>query len=322
LGNELARAIHRRLPDEKDFLALCELAWFRKGWMPDDLRRRLGDDLVPRHRETVRAAIEQFLFNGFNEPTLGKQRPTVLELAPSPDNWRPVLRAWLRRAAQEGAVTDEVFLCYMLGRKRGRGELRLDRQMAHLLGTRLLHIVDTRTIVGFILAVTASFWLSSFVREELASAPRVSASAGAVRTPGFTDYLKEQPVAKRDSELIKQLSDPDKAIVAAAAHALGQLGDKQAAPELIKLLYDQDSAVRATVATALGQLGDKQVVPELVKLLHDQDPAVRATVATALGQLGDKQAAPELIKLLHDQDPAVRATAATALGQLGDKQKF
>src|SRR5215469_5628103 len=38
LGAELARVVHRKVPDEAEHMALARLPWFRSGWMPDELR--------------------------------------------------------------------------------------------------------------------------------------------------------------------------------------------------------------------------------------------------------------------------------------------
>src|SRR5215472_9727805 len=61
LGNELASAAGRDPPSDQELLAICWLPWFRKGWMPLELRLRLISHLDHRFREPVRRAIEQFL---------------------------------------------------------------------------------------------------------------------------------------------------------------------------------------------------------------------------------------------------------------------
>ena len=69
---------------------------------------------------------------------------------------------------------------------------------------------------------------------------------------------------------------------------------------------------RAAAAEALGQLGDKTTVPALQRLLGDNDPSVRASAAVALGKLGDP-AGHDLIAGMIGSDVAeVRLFAAEA----------
>ena len=116
----------------------------------------------------------------------------------------------------------------------------------------------------------------------------------------------------------ERLEDPDEGVRAAAASALGRLGDKLAVDPLIRKLEDPDEGVRATAASALGRLGDKLAVDPLIRKLEDPDEGVRDGAIFALGQLGDKLAVDPLIRKLEDLDEDVRAAAAGALGALGD----
>jgi HEAT repeat protein len=124
--------------------------------------------------------------------------------------------------------------------------------------------------------------------------------------------------------LIQALGDSDSAVRAAAAWALGKLGDPQAVPALIKALGDWgdwwSEDVRAAAAWALGKLGDPQAVPALIQALGDSDSAVRRAAAEALGAIGDPQAVPALIQALGDRGSDVRRAAAEALGAIGDPQ--
>jgi HEAT repeat protein len=95
---------------------------------------------------------------------------------------------------------------------------------------------------------------------------------------------------------------------------------QQAVPPLIQALGDSDWDVRAAAAWALGKLGDPRAVPALIQALRDRSENVRFAAAWALGDLGDPQAVPALIKALGDGWDAVRFAAAWALGDLGDPQ--
>ena len=117
------------------------------------------------------------------------------------------------------------------------------------------------------------------------------------------------------------VSDDSPPVRAAAAEALGALGDPAALPQLAEVLDSDDSPpVRANAAQALGSLGDPAALPQLTEALDSDDsPPVRANAAQALGSLGDPAAIPQLTEALDSDDsPPVRAAAAQALGSLGD----
>ena len=73
--------------------------------------------------------------------------------------------------------------------------------------------------------------------------------------------------------------------MAAAAKALGMLGDARAVQPLIKLLERSDG--RKEAAVSLGQIGDKSAIVPLRHALVDNNKNVRRAVAEALGQLGE-----------------------------------
>jgi len=60
----------------------------------------------------------------------------------------------------------------------------------------------------------------------------------------------------------------------AAAHSLGQIGNRAAVPELLSAVQDQEeeSDVRREAATALGLIGDKAALPALNGLSDAEDP--------------------------------------------------
>ena len=93
------------------------------------------------------------------------------------------------------------------------------------------------------------------------------------------------------------------------------------------LLKNQPGDVQAAAASALGDMGDKSVVPALVDAVdisrgsgadHATEEANHANkaIARALGQLGDKGATPGLLKLLKSKDNYTVIEAINALGDL------
>ena len=105
-----------------------------------------------------------------------------------------------------------------------------------------------------------------------------------------------------------------------AAHALADLGAKEAAEDLVKLLDSKDADVREAGLAALGRLGAKETAPRLRKLLADPvgSHAAWCGAARALAAMGDGDAVPLLrVRLAGEDLPGV---AALALAELGDRE--
>jgi len=140
-------------------------------------------------------------------------------------------------------------------------------------------------------------------------------------------------------QLVGAFNDSSIDIRQLAITAVGKLGDAAAVPALMRLLRDR--AVRAAAATALGQLGAGDAVTPLIADLQGErsDNSYRAVVATALGRIAragkaDPQtdaAVHALVEGLADQHlrkacrealviagrPAVPALVAHLRGQIG-----
>jgi HEAT repeat protein len=121
------------------------------------------------------------------------------------------------------------------------------------------------------------------------------------------------------------------------AYALGQTRSRAAVQGLIAALEtDKEASVRAAAAIALGQIGDSSAVPVLVQTFsrrrapggflnritrqREENEFVRRSAIHALGQIGDSSALPDLIEALTSEraEADVRREAAQALGQIGD----
>ena len=108
-----------------------------------------------------------------------------------------------------------------------------------------------------------------------------------------------------------------------AIRALGDIGDRSAAPVLRQVLAvpDLDSGVRAETTIALGKAGIPDEDGELLlDLLSDPSPAVRAGALRGLGALDPER----LLMALSGRDPdehwSVRAALADVLGNLPGEQ--
>ncbi|MDQ3604956.1 MAG: HEAT repeat domain-containing protein, partial [Gemmatimonadota bacterium] len=87
-----------------------------------------------------------------------------------------------------------------------------------------------------------------------------------------------------------------------SALAAGRIRDRRALPLLLRLLGNPDSAVAATAAFALGHLGDTAAVPSLTPLLDleraTSSPSVAGAAALALGKARTAEGRRALLTLL------------------------
>ena|SRR6266446_6793363 len=78
-------------------------------------------------------------------------------------------------------------------------------------------------------------------------------------------------------------------------------------------LWRLRSGSRAAAAAALGRIGDLRALKPLVEALKDPDAQPRVAAAAALGRIGDLRARASLVAALEDEVEYVRAAAAQAL---------
>lgn len=134
--------------------------------------------------------------------------------------------------------------------------------------------------------------------------------------------LADEDAGKALPPLLSALSDKDPRIRAAAAEALGEVGDPSAIEPLGKALTgDDDSDVREAAAEALGELGLPNAVPVLRAGLKDTDSDVREAVVDALGDIGGLEAERVLRQALADPDEDVRDAAVAALAKMKQTKK-
>jgi HEAT repeat protein len=101
----------------------------------------------------------------------------------------------------------------------------------------------------------------------------------------------------------------------------GKTGDNRPVDVLIEMLVNDSDPMKAAAAEALGWIGDPRAVAPLLIALNDSDPlnAVREVAAEALGRIGDPSAVSTLVYVLNDENEWVRRAAAVALGDIGDR---
>lgn len=146
------------------------------------------------------------------------------------------------------------------------------------------------------------------------------------------------PGEEAASALLALLQDRDEFVRRETAYAIGETRSRAGVQPLIALLLnDKESSVRAAAAVALGQLGDETAAAPLSdslsrrvrgsgllsKVRRSKEPEnefVRRAAARSLGQIGSRVGVPALISTLSDEGSGddVRREAARALGLIAD----
>lgn len=158
-------------------------------------------------------------------------------------------------------------------------------------------------------------------------APRHVAEAVAYRpADGLLERADLQAVvelqeARNGRALAARLEDPDPAVRARAAFALGSVQDTSVAPALERALEDEDARVRADAAFALGQTG-RGATALLDRFRIERDTTVLTELLGALGRAGDAATLDSLLalELPEPRGPgadAVRAALALSFARFG-----
>ncbi|WP_428264679.1 HEAT repeat domain-containing protein [Haliangium sp.] len=135
-------------------------------------------------------------------------------------------------------------------------------------------------------------------------------AAGALGTLRYVDA--------RQAALQQMLRvDPHATPRAAAAEALGELGDPAARDALIAALADDDFAVRMFAAISLGLLSDPSAIDALrQRLIVEPHPRTRIEILAAALRLGDDAAFDELMAIARGADEERRSDLCNALDDL------
>lgn len=131
--------------------------------------------------------------------------------------------------------------------------------------------------------------------------------------------------------LIKALGSADTELKAAAAWALGSIGETtEGTVEALAIAGKEDTAhVREKAVWALGRIGAKLDYFNsmlLLKALRDENKNVRKAAAWALGNIQQKSHSQNptarLMEMLHDESKEVQEKAVWALGKLGARSSM
>lgn len=115
----------------------------------------------------------------------------------------------------------------------------------------------------------------------------------------------------------RALSDRSATVRAHAVRALSHAGAEAVVP-LLDRVHDPEGDVRAAAATALGDIGDARAALAVVGISQDPIPEVRVAAARALGRLRAEVSTRTLLGLVYDAMPEVRAAALDGLGRIAD----
>lgn len=133
------------------------------------------------------------------------------------------------------------------------------------------------------------------------------------------------PVDSAVTGAIADLGSDDADTARDAAFTLGQSGNAAAVAPLMQAVLNVDgyfhSVVRAAAAEALGRLGDVRALDALVVAVRDPMAESSAEAVRALAMLNDPRAVAALVDVVRNSDgyflPVVRRAAVLGLAKLG-----
>ncbi len=138
------------------------------------------------------------------------------------------------------------------------------------------------------------------------------------RQPGVIAALGRFKAKPAVALLVRSLKSPAPAVRAAAAAALGQIGELKGVNQPLRaLLDDPELEVREAAILALGALGDREAIPALVAASKVEDTRFEAT--EALAAMPDLLALPVYLHGLADKSPELRKASAEAIAQIREQ---
>jgi len=118
------------------------------------------------------------------------------------------------------------------------------------------------------------------------------------------------------------LDDPNTGVVVAAIEALGRLGDHHSVPIMIDMLGSPDQARAVAAAAALGRIRDPRAVDALAAGLRHPDTIVRGEIMRSLRGLGVPRVIPNVLAMALDEDPLIQTFVPFVIGKLYQPEYF
>ncbi len=170
-------------------------------------------------------------------------------------------------------------------------------------------------------AVTRAVEGPQAVQTPVPTPPVLPAAPDALPTEAAPSAHAEHDAMDEASTLLVQLQDEDWWLRKVAAQKLGDFhGEPDAVRtvvgSLVKALKDETPRVQAAAAEALGELGDPSAIKHLVAVLKEKDDAVRAAAADALARFDDPQVSEFLALAVQAESYPLRTGAVEALSKL------
>jgi HEAT repeat protein len=116
-------------------------------------------------------------------------------------------------------------------------------------------------------------------------ATRVAATEDLVRHARTSDRVRTRAIEL----FVERLKDPEPAVRAAVAVALGDLDATEAVTALLITVEDDDAHVRQMALNALGEIEDARALPRLRRALEDERAEVRYQAVIAFARVADAQ---------------------------------
>ncbi|MEH1830723.1 MAG: hypothetical protein V7L29_01215 [Nostoc sp.] len=163
LGNTLQSEDGRTLLQACHLNDLTRLPWFRQGYIPDWLRKRLISEIPHPQEKNIRSAIEALLITAVQGYVGGMQ----LEIARNNANVLsklalPLLRLLAKRASEDSLLYDYIFLDFMAGSEQKRLAVRLPEALYDLLHSQgVKWRLWLRWVLGTVLSSALSWGMNN-----------------------------------------------------------------------------------------------------------------------------------------------------------------
>ncbi len=167
-------------------------------------------------------------------------------------------------------------------------------------------------LVASILVATSASACSSAPSSDDAASSQAALGAASARAANLASIRQiEDHRLVANAQLTAFLSNSDASVLAAAATAVGRIGDASLEPNVLTLLTHHDASVRQAAAFALGLLAGTTAESALdAQLAAEHDIATRVAILQALAQAGTVTSVPAVTAKLAVGSPRDEQTAA------------